>query len=119
LNRGEIPYKKHSQLNRFPAVLIGQLGVTKPYSKKETNGNSTISEELLNFVKKWIVDSDIKAACRFLILDAYNVPNILNYYLKNCFQYLFSNEFYERKNLKLEENAVLKTRLMFFDLISI
>ena len=116
--RKNIPHSKEFK-NRFPAVLIGQLGVAKSFSKKETDGKSTISEEILDFIKKWVIDSDVKIASRFLIADAINEPSVLKYYENNNFKYLFSNEDFEKVSLNLRKDVSLKTRLMVFDLISV
>ena len=72
-------------MRRFPGVLIGRLGVSQEFQGKE------IGTELMDFIKSWFVDSN-KTGCRFLIVDAYNDRNTLNYYESNGFKYLFSTE---------------------------
>ena len=68
-------------------------------------------------IKSWFVVSN-KTGCRFLIVDAYNDRNTLNYYESN----LFSTENQEYLSSFREEETQgesLKTRLMYFDLIEL
>lgn len=96
----------------FPAVLIGRLGVASIYQDKH------IGSEIMDFIKAWFLDKDNKTGCRFLLVDAYNNPNTIRYYLNNGFSFLFSNIDSEKKYRKLENiNGELHTRLMCFDLI--
>lgn len=106
-----IPHAK--QRRSYPAVLIGRLGVNK-----EFQGNH-IGEELMNFIKDWFVSSENKTGCRFIVVDAYNEPQVLHFYEKNGFQPLFSTEQQECEYLTLPAGTSLHTRLMVFDLIHI
>lgn len=47
-----------------------------------------------------------KTGCRFIVVDAYNKPEVIGFYSKNAFDFLTL------------ENENDKTRLMFFDLFS-
>jgi len=67
-----IPYEK--SLSSYPATLIGRLGVNKNFSGKG------IGTELMNFLKKWLLEMENRTACRFLTVDAYNNKNTLRYY---------------------------------------
>lgn len=57
----------------------------------------------MDFIKGFAV-SDIKPACRLLLIDAYNKPRQINYYEVNGFQFLF------------DEDAKREKRIMYFDL---
>ena len=89
--------KRYSTL---PAVKIGRLAVDR---MAQANG---IGTDILNFIKYWLTDAN-KTGCRFIIVDAYNDPKAINFYLKNGFSFL------------LESDKTGKTRLMFFDLMTV
>lgn len=101
------------QFKSYPAVLIGRLGVNKKF------GRQGIGTELMDFIKSWFIDKDNKTGCRFIVVDSYNTENAINYYLKNNFVFLFSSEEQEKEHLGLSISDKLKTRLMFFDLITL
>ena len=73
----EIP--KEKRMRRYPAVLIGRLGVDIQFA------NNGIGTELMQI-------PDNKAAVRYLAVDALNNSRTLNYYEKNGFAYLFKDE---------------------------
>lgn len=104
-----IPHAK--SLRRYPALLIGRLGVNKKYQGKG------IGSSLLSFICSWFIEDENKTGCRFLIVDAYNNPNTLNFYEQNGFNYLFSTEEQEAINTGFTPDTRLKTRLMFYDLL--
>lgn len=114
LNRS-IPNEKRRR--QYPAVLIGQLSVFDKYSGKR------IGDELLDFIKALMIDTDIKSACRYLIVDAVNHPKVLNFYARNGFQTLFDSDEEELAYLGKDgdhtNDTSIKTRLMFFDLIKL
>lgn len=105
----DIPREK--QMRRYPAVLIGRLGVNKDFKKMH------IGTSLMNFIKSWFIDDNNKTGCRFLAVDAYNEPIPLSYYDKNEFKYIFSTEEQEKDALGIPMDKPLSTRLMYFDLI--
>ena len=107
----EIPRSK--QMRRYPAVLIGRLGINIDYN------HQGIGTDLMTFIKSWFIDAGNKTGCRFLIVDAYNEEIPLSYYEKNAFKYLFSTEAQEAEYTGFDSETHLKTRLMFFDLISL
>ena len=104
-----IPREK--QMRRYPAVLIGRLGVNVDYASKG------VGTELMDFIKRWFVQPDNKTGCRYLAVDSYNVKSALGFYEKNGFRYLFSNEEQEAKNSGLP--MPMKTRYMYFDLLDV
>lgn len=105
----EIP--KDKRIRRYPAVLIGRLGVDLRFS------NKGIGTELMHILKFWFVEPDNKAAVRYLAVDALNNPRTLNYYEKNGFSYLFKDE--EQEAISSRMKLPLKTRYMYFDLIGV
>lgn len=105
----EIP--KDKRMRRYPAVLIGRLGVDQQFS------NKGIGTELMQILKFWFVEPDNKAAVRYLAVDALNNPRTLNYYEKNGFVYLFKDE--EQEAISSGMKQPLKTRYMYFDLIGV
>ena len=83
----------------FPAVKIGRLGVCK---QKQGLGLGT---EILDFIKASFTYKN-KTGCRFIVVDAYNKENVIEFYQKNGFDILPS---------KIEENDI--TVLMYYDLL--
>ena len=55
----------------------------------------------------------------FFNIDAYNSPEVLNFYQRNDFAFVFSTEQQEKDNLKksLSDTEILRSRQMFFDLM--
>lgn len=107
----QIPYEK--RMRRYPGVLIGRLGVNIKYR------HLGIGTQILNFIKSWFIDDQNKTGCRFLVVDAYNDEALLEFYANNGFDFLFSSESQEAENLGYASDAILKTRLMYFDLKNI
>lgn len=100
-------------MKRYPAVLIGRLGVSKDFKSRN------IGTELMDFVKYWFVSPLNKTGCRFIVVDSYNEDAPLKYYKKNGFNLLFSSEEQEAINSGIEVCQELETRLMYFDLIKL
>ena len=105
----EIP--KEKRIRRYPAVLIGRLGVDHRFSGKG------IGTELMQIIKFWFIEPDNKAAVRYLAVDALNNSSTLNFYAKNGFTYLFKDE--EQEAVCSKMKMPLKTRYMYFDLIEV
>lgn len=100
-------------LRRYPAVLIGRLGTSKDFEGK---GYGTA---VMDFIKLWFRTGN-KTGCRFVIVDAYNNPRTINYYVKNGFRYLIPDERHEAKYMGIGVGRLpLNTRLMYFDLLNI
>lgn len=115
---------REKMLSRFPGVLIGRLAVSKDFAKQG------IGSQVLDFLKYWFSDAGEKSACRFLIVDAKNDPEVLAFYEKNKFEYLFTSELQEDLYSKPPKTASeaaerkhnlrkLRTRLMYFDLLTL
>ncbi len=109
-----IPREK--QMRSYPAVLIGRLGVNKNYRMVEGEVERT-GKQLMDFIKSWFIDGANKTGCRFIVVDSYNEPKPLRYYVQNDFVSLFSSEEQEKEFTGLKTEDTLITRLMYFDLI--
>lgn len=105
----EVP--KDKRIRRYPAVLIGRLGVDLRFACKG------VGTELMQIIKFWFVEPDNKAAVRYLAVDALNNSRTLNYYEKNGFSYLFMDENQEAVSAKMK--LPLRTRYMYFDLMDV
>ncbi len=112
------------RLNRYPGILIGRIGVDKEFS------HMGIGSNVIDFIKEWFADESNKSGCRFVIVDALNNPNILDFYKKNEFSFLFTTELQEdlytnppkTEDEKYERNKNphrLNTRIMYFDLLNL
>lgn len=106
----KIPYKK--QHRSYPAVLIGRIGVSKKYQGKGLG----IGSQLMDVLKYWFVDENNKAACRYMMVDAYNTASTLHFYEKNGFKPLYRSEEAERQSFGIPEAEALKSRIYYFDL---
>lgn len=109
-------------LRRYPGLLIGRLAVAEEFA------NKGVGSEVLSFIKHMFVDPENKTGCRFLIVDAVNSKEVLSFYEKNGFHYLFTTEKQEElytfpaKNDEDKKKRQLipvdlDTRLMYFDLL--
>lgn len=99
-------FKKLQKLIRFrekryrsmPAVKIGRFAVA------QNKARGGIGSELMSAIKYDFTNGN-KTGCRFVVVDAYNKPEVIAFYKKNGFDFLTLG------------NEKDKTRLMFFDLI--
>jgi GNAT superfamily N-acetyltransferase len=80
----------------MPAVKIGRLGINVLIQRRG------IGTELLDFIKYWFTHGN-KTGCRFVIVDAYNKENVINFYERNGFKFLLTDD---------DKDS---TRLMYFD----
>lgn len=103
-------------MRSYPAVLIGRLGVNKDFRIIDGEADN-IGKQLMDFIKSWFIDGANKTGCRFIVVDSYNEPRALRYYAKNDFEGLFSTEEQEKEFTGLSKDAILTSRLMYFDLI--
>jgi len=91
--KNRIPNPKRRQ--NYPAVKIGRLAVSSHF------GGQGLGRFILDGIKQMLIQkTDI--GCRFLTVDAYSIA--LDFYLKNQFQFISSQD----------ENEL--TRLMYYDL---
>lgn len=109
----KIPQSKRHR--SYPAVLIGRLGVNKVFQGHGLH----IGTQLMAALKYWFVDENNKAACRYMLVDAYNTDTPIHYYLKNGFKPLYKSEQSEKEAFGIPEDDILRSRVMFFDLKTI
>jgi hypothetical protein len=74
--------------------------------------NRGMGSQLLQFIKQFC-DINYPSFCRFLLVEAYNEPSVLNFYRKNDFNFVFSTEeqerdYYKRANIP----EPLRTRII-------
>lgn len=107
----EVHHKK-GMIN-YPAVLLAQLGVDEKY-----RGNH-IGAQIIDFVTLWFTSSKNKTGCRHLIVDAYDEPELLRFYLENGLKFFFSSlsQEMEYRSWRPEKDGKLETRLMYRDMI--
>lgn len=91
-----IPHEK--RYSSMPAVKIGRLGVQQDIKR------SGVASRIMDYLKIWFTQGN-KTGCRFLLVDAYNNPEVIAFYRKNGFDFLVGGT----------EKEV--TRIMYFDLI--
>lgn len=106
----KIPQQK--RYRSYPAVLIGRLGVNLAFQ----GGGLNTGSQLMEALKYWFIDENNKAACRYVIVDAYNSERTLRYYEKNGFKPLYKTEEGERSAFGISEGEELKSRIYYFDL---
>ena len=104
-----IPHVK--TLKDYPAVLIARLGVSSEYRSLH------IGSDVLDYIKLWYIDSSNKAACRFIVVDAYNNERTMTFYQQNGFVPVFGTEQQEKMYRQLPPDVLLRTRFMYYDLI--
>ena len=108
-----IPNSKRTR--SYPAVLIGRLGVALDFQGK---GNG-IGSQTIDYIASWFLMPDNKTGCRFIVVDAYNRDEVLHFYEKNGFRFLYANESLEKAANHLSSDEKLKSRMMYLDLISL
>jgi len=104
-----IPREK--MLKSYPAYLIGRLGVST-----EFNGQG-IGSQLIDIIKSFCFEQH-RNSCRFLLVDAYNKPEIIRFYEKNDFLVVFSSEEQERDYYRPNTKEPLLTRYMYYDMMN-
>lgn len=106
----KIPQQKRHR--SYPAVLIGRLGVNKLFQGQGFN----VGSQLMTALKYWFIDENNKAACRYMLVDAYNKESTLAYYVKNGFKPLYKSEQSEKESFGIPNDSPLRSRIYFFDL---
>jgi len=97
-------------LKSYPAILIGRLGVATEFS------GQSVGSQLIGFIKEFCI-ANFPDFVRFLLVDAYNEPAIVEFYQKNKFTPVFSTEEQEKENYRQLPAETLQTRYMFYDMI--
>jgi GNAT superfamily N-acetyltransferase len=91
----ELPEKK--RYASIPAVKIARLGVQKAFQAEG------IGSLLLNLTKVFFVTNN-RTGCRLITVDAYNKPQVLNFYQRRGFDFI------------RDKDRARETRIMFYDL---
>lgn len=115
LNR-KIPFAK--QRSQYPAVLVAQLAVFDGFS------GMNIGKDVIDFIKSWFISPLNKTGCRYLVVDAVNKHKVLQFYIDNGFDFIFSSDEEEMQYMSKAEQVAdsdvyRETRLMLFDLMSL
>lgn len=104
-------------LRRYPGVLVGRLGINSEFAKQG------FGSAVMTFIKTWFRSDENKTGCRFIIVDAVNSSDVLRYYQRNGFKFLYGSDENEAKalgiNVKMLGKNPLRTRLMYYDLIDL
>jgi len=101
---------REKSLKSYPGILIGRLGVAT-----EFNGQG-VGSQLIDFIKDFCL-FNYPDFVRFLLVDAYNEPDVIRFYQKNKFTPVFSTEEQEKETYRQTPSETLQTRYMFYDLI--
>ena len=123
-----LPQNRRNRLNRsipnakrrfqYPAILIGELCVFDGFGHKTFGYN--IADEMMNLIKTIAIDPDNNTSSRYLIVDALNSPEVIEFYKRNGFEFLFASDEEELEHLRSGHSSDVqncRTRLMFFDLV--
>ena len=103
-----IPREK--SFKSYPCILIGRLGVATKF------GGQGTGSQLVGIIKDFCL-VNFPDFVRFLSVDAYNEPAVINFYQKNDFTTVFSSEEQEKETYRQLSSDTLTTRYMFYDLI--
>lgn len=110
-NKLQRPIPNAKRTMRYPAVLIGRLGVSA------SSRGRHIGSRLIELIKYLVRQDAYLTACRFLVVDAYNDERTIHFYAQNGFRMLYADEQLERKAAHISFEEQLKTRMMYFDLL--
>ncbi len=58
-----------------------------------------------------------KTGCRFIVVDAYNNDDVIRFYGKNGFRFLYATEDLEREAYHIPADEHLESRMMYLDLL--
>ena len=104
---------RDKDIKRFPGVLLGRLGTDQQFS------GQGYGSAVMDFIKAFFL-INVKAGCRFIIVDALNNERTLSFYKHNDFKFLIEDERLEAKYVGVGVGRLpLHTRLMYFDLLTL
>ena len=139
-----LPKRKRNRFNKtipnakrrsqYPAILIGQLCVFDGFGHNSIQ--ESVADEMMNLIKTMAIRPN-DSAIRYLVVDAVNNENVINYYKRNGFAFLFESDEEELECLRSHvanksiirrikdiccpsnknEKLPCRTRLMYFDLV--
>lgn len=91
-------FSEGKRYKSYPAVKIGRLGTRTKYQ------GQSIGSRLLWAIKILFI-TDNRTGCRFITVDAYNIPRALRFYARNDFLFL------------TDEDKTDQSRSMYCDLL--
>jgi GNAT superfamily N-acetyltransferase len=103
-----IPREK--SLKSYPAILIGRLGVVTEFR------GQGLGSQLVDIIKTFCI-INFTDFVRFLLVDAYNEPSIVDFYKKNDFKAIFSTDEQEKEAYQQLPSETLRTKYLFYDMI--
>jgi GNAT superfamily N-acetyltransferase len=95
--------QKIRRYSDYPAAKIGRLGVHKDYQGQD------VGTLLLDVIKE-LFTTENRTGCRFITVDAYDIPRVLAFYEKNKFKR------FPLPPTEKSAQADRDTHIMFFDL---
>jgi len=101
---------REKSLKSYPAILIGRLGVATDF------GRHGVGSQVMDFIKEFCY-TNYPDFVRFLLVDAYNKPDVISFYQKNKFTPVFSTEEQEMQSYRQTPDEILNTRYLFYDMI--
>ena len=101
---------REKSLKSYPAILTGRLGVATVF------GGQGIGSQVMEIIKAFCF-VNYPDFVRFLLVDAYNKPDVIRFYQKSDFTPVFSTDEQEKQSYRQEVDEVLRTRYMFYDMI--
>jgi len=101
---------REKSLKSYPAILIGRLGVATKF------GRHGAGSQLMDIIKDFCF-VNYPDFVRFLLVDAYNKPDVIAFYQKNDFNPVFSTEEQEMQSYRQTPDEILNTRYLFYDMI--
>jgi hypothetical protein len=104
----KIPNPK--RMRNYPGMLIARLGVNVNMKGQH------IGSQVIDYIKAWVTESDNKGGCRFLLVDAYNRPDVIHFYEQNDFRLMYDTEEEEKDVYDIQDEGPLRTRMMYYDL---
>jgi GNAT superfamily N-acetyltransferase len=104
----KIPNSK--RMRNYPGMLIARLGVNTNLKGQH------IGSQVIDYIKAWVIEPNNKGGCRFLLVDAYNRPDVIHFYERNDFRLMYDTEEEEKEVYDIQDKGPLRTRLMYYDL---
>ncbi len=103
-----IPFEKTRKIDTFPAVLIGQFGISEDFH------DMGIGSQTLDFIKIWLTEKTYPTGFRFIIVDARK--DALKFYEKNGFALVYKKESEEKEAFGFSDDETISTRFMMFNI---
>lgn len=105
----KIPNVKRTR--SYPASLVGRLGVSEKFRRLN------VGSQVLDYIKYLFTRDENVTGCRFILVDAYNAPSVLNFYTKNGFKPIYASEEQEKEAFHIDITEKMHSRMLYFDLM--